>query len=1076
MSLKGSFKRSANSLFSMLFLAFITGLMLVSCGPAKGTVSLEPTTEATAPPVEKTTEPASETASIVYDFEDGTTQGWKPRADEGSTVSVDVATDVAHSGSNSLLTTKREENWNGATVDVMNLLKPDTTYEFSAFVKLADGAPASRLVLTMQRTPTDGDSKYEWIAPSAEDGVTDADWVELKGKYSYAGEVAELMLYVESPDEELVDFYVDDVTITMIGTATAGANVYDFEDGTEQGWKPRGDAKLSVATDVAHSGSNSLLVSDRKADWNGPTIDVMTMLQPDITYDISGFVKLADGEPNSRVIITMQRTPTDGDTQYEWIAPSAEDGVTDAEWVELKGQYTYSGEVTELMLYVESPDEELVDFYIDDITISGLSKPPVQTDILSLYEMFTDDFLVGAALPSEQLDSEDHVTLLTHHFNSVTAENEMKPGPIQPEEGEFNWTGPDKLVAFAGENNIAVHGHTLVWHSQAAEWMFEDADGNPLEATPENKELVLKRMEEHIRAVVGRYKDDVNVWDVVNEVIDPAEDDCMRRSKWYELTGTDYIAAAFRIADEVAPDAVLIINDYSTTDQLKRQCLYNVVKDLKAQGVPVDGVGHQMHVNIDTPTAAAIEETILMFADLDVEQHITELDMSVYPNDTDTYDKVPEDVLVKQGYRYKEIFEVLKRQADNIDSVTFWGMADDHTWLKTFPIARTNLPLLFDEQLQAKPAYWGIVDPSRLPVLIQQLEAPEGTPAIDGEIEDLWNTQAWSTLQGTETLTGTFQTLWDKDNLYLFVDIKDATPDPADKIDIFIDQDNGKTDTYGDDDLQITCQDGACAPSDDIEFSMKTTAGGYQLEAAFKPAAAPELGRQIGFDIRVTDSAQPDGIISWNDTSHSQETSTAGFGTLTFVEAVAITFALPGTPVIDAEEDPVWTTANEITTDVWVMGDSGSTAKVKTLWDSQYLYVYAVVTDSLLTKVSANVWEQDSIEVFVDQNNAKTDTYQPDDGQYRVNFDNEQSFNGGATAEKIKSATKIIDGGYIVELSIRLDAITPAEGLRIGFDFQVNNDEDNDGVRDSVAMWHDPTGQSYQNTSKLGLLQFVSKQ
>jgi endo-1,4-beta-xylanase len=290
----------------------------------------------------------------------------------------------------------------------------------------------------------------------------------------------------------------------------------------------------------------------------------------------------------------------------------------------------------------------------------------------------------------------------------------MKPGSIQPSEGEFRWDGADKLVQYARESNLAIHGHTLVWHQQAAEWMFEDSEGNPLEATPENKELVLQRLETHIRAVVGRYKDDVQVWDVVNEVIAPGTS-CMRYSRWYELTGTDYIVTAFRVADEVAPDAVLLINDYGTTDPQRRDCLYEVVSDLRAQGVPIDGVGHQMHISIASPSAAVIEETILRFAELGIEQHITELDMSIYADDTDSYTTVPDEILVRQGKRYRAVFDAFKNQSDHIQSVTFWGMADDHTWLKTFPVARLNLPLLFDEQLQAKPAYWGVVDPTKLP-------------------------------------------------------------------------------------------------------------------------------------------------------------------------------------------------------------------------------------------------------------------------------------------------------------------------------------------------------------------------
>jgi endo-1,4-beta-xylanase len=714
-------------------------------------------------------------------------------------------------------------------------------------------------------------------------------------------------------------------------------------------------------------------------------------------------------------------------------------------------------------------------------TASPTQAPPTQTPkptevpitaYPSVYEAFAGDFLVGAALEPAQLDDAKHVALLTHHFNSLTAENAMKPESIEPTEGNFNWDGADRLVEFAKANNMAVHGHTLVWHQQTAEWIFNDKDGRPLYATPENKQLVLQRLQDYIRAVVGRYKDAVNVWDVVNEVIDAAQPDCMRRTKWYQLTGTDYIATAFRTAHEVAPDAVLIINDYGTTDPAKQKCLYKVVSDLLAQGVPVGGIGHQMHVNIDNPTAAAIEQTIVKFAELGLEQHITELDMSIYTKDTDRYSTVPEEILVKQGYRYKEIFDVFRRQAAHIQSVTFWGMADDHTWLKTFPTTRINLPLLFDENLQPKPAYWGVMDPSKLPVLIQHMDVSEGSPILDGEAEDLWNMRSWTRIGKEGTLTASFQALWDKANLYVYADVKDDTPDATDAVDIFIDQNNGKTKAYEEDDLHITCREGGCTPADGAEFVWKTAADGYQLEAAFKLDKLSTLGKQIGFDLRVTDGARPDSPVSWNDTTNGQDASTANYGTLTFVEAVAVTVAVPGTPKIDAIEDDIWATANEISTNVWVMGSSGATAKVRTMWDDEYLYVYAVVTDKLLSNAATNPWEQDSIEVFLDQNNAKTTTYQADDAQYRVSFENYQTFNGDAKAELIKSATRIIPGGYVVELSIKFDYVTPAVGGRIGFDFQVNNDEDGDGVRDSIAKWHDPTDESYQNTSGIGVLEF----
>jgi len=502
-------------------------------------------------------------------------------------------------------------------------------------------------------------------------------------------------------------------TVATEGSSTDGALQFTFEDGA-QGWMPRGDASVSVVDDMAHSGSHSLLVTNRAANWHGATVDVSQRLKPGNMYEIGGYVRLAQGAPASRVIITMQRTPADGQTVYEWIAPSPENGVTDAGWVHLQGRYSFSGEAKELLLYVESPDAELVSFYVDDITIGGQLQLLPQMDIPSVYETLAPYFPVGAAFSPSQLDSEPHVALMTRHFNSLTPENTMKPGPIQPSEGNFAWAGADRLVEFAKAHNMAVHGHTLVWHQQTAEWMFKDAAGNKMTATPENKELLLKRLEEHIRAVVGRYKDAVNVWDVVNEVVDENRPDCMRRSPWYEITGMDYIVTAFRVAREEDPDAVLLLNDFNTYYVRKRECIYNLVHNLQAQGVPVDGIGMQMHINIQVPSISSVEAAIERFAELG-EVHITELDMSLYTNDTTAYAVIPDKLLLQQGYRYRDIFEVLKRHADVIGSVTFWGIADDNTWLKTFPTTRLNLPLLFDEQLQAKYAYWGVVDPSKLP-------------------------------------------------------------------------------------------------------------------------------------------------------------------------------------------------------------------------------------------------------------------------------------------------------------------------------------------------------------------------
>jgi endo-1,4-beta-xylanase len=331
----------------------------------------------------------------------------------------------------------------------------------------------------------------------------------------------------------------------------------------------------------------------------------------------------------------------------------------------------------------------------------------------SLSQALAAYFPVGAATSPNEL-SGPHAEILKRHFNSIVAENDMKWVRIHPAESTFDFSRADALVAFARANHMLVRGHTLLWHKQVPAWLFKDANGSEMQPTPENKALLLARLEKHIRAVVSRYRDDVYAWDVVNEVIDPSAPDGMRRSPWLLIAGTDYIDTAFRVARETAPKARLFINDYDTTDPVKRQYLYNLVRDLKRRGVPVDGVGHQMHINIGCPSTADFVETINMFAALGVENQVTELDMSVYHNSQDSYATVHPEAMAKQAQRYRELFDALRQLKGKITGVMFWGVADDHTWLSHFPATRLDWPLLFDAQMKPKAAFWGIVDPQRL--------------------------------------------------------------------------------------------------------------------------------------------------------------------------------------------------------------------------------------------------------------------------------------------------------------------------------------------------------------------------
>lgn len=492
----------------------------------------------------------------------------------------------------------------------------------------------------------------------------------------------------------------------------------DFEDGDTQGWEPRiGDEVVSVTSADLHSGNYSLLTTNRVNEYDGPSLNVLSKIDKGSKYDISVWVKLAPGETTSNVQVSIERQ-FQGTANYDTIVDAT--SVTANEWVNLTGSYRLGFDVDFLSIYIETTSGT-ASFYIDDFTITFISPLPIQKDIPSLKDVLADYFTVGAALdPVETLGV--HAELVQKHYNVIVAGDAMKWDTLRPSESQFDFTQSDIIVQFAKDNDMAIRGHTLVWHEQTPDWVFQDENGNEMQPTPENKSLLLQRLETHIRTVVERYKDDVDTWDVVNEPIDENEPNCLRQNLWYQITGIDYIITAFRIVREVDPDAKLFINDYDTTVSSKRTCLYNLVHDLLDQDVPIDGIGHQMHTNIESPTGAEIDETIQLFADLGIDQQITEFDMSVYTNDTDKYTTVSEEILIKQGDRYKEIFDVLKQHKDDISTVIFWGVADDNTWLKTFPITRLDLPLPFDEQLQAKHAYWGIVD--------SWLPSPTPTPTV----------------------------------------------------------------------------------------------------------------------------------------------------------------------------------------------------------------------------------------------------------------------------------------------------------------------------------------------------------
>jgi endo-1,4-beta-xylanase len=368
---------------------------------------------------------------------------------------------------------------------------------------------------------------------------------------------------------------------------------------------------------------------------------------------------------------------------------------------------------------VPSSGNDLVSFYLDDFQITYVAPPVIQTNIPSIFQTLSAYFPIGTAVDTIDL-SGPHAQLLTMHFNSITSGNDMKWSSVENTKGTFNFTNADNEVGLAVCNNIRIRGHNLVWSngSQTPSYAFGDGTNSPA-----NQATVIANIQEHIQNEVQHFGSKVYAWDVVNEPLDPSQPDCLQHGPFYAVLGKSYLDVALQTARQYAPTGTkLFINDYSTTDSSRLACLVQVVADLRARNIPIDGVGHEMHNAINYPSTAAIVNAITTvnknFPDLD--QQVTELDVSVYNAGNNTSDygsNIPPSVLAEQGWLYKQYFDAFRNLAlaGMLKAVTLWGFGDDDTWLDSFPIVRTDYPLPFDHGLQAKPAYWGIVDPSQLP-------------------------------------------------------------------------------------------------------------------------------------------------------------------------------------------------------------------------------------------------------------------------------------------------------------------------------------------------------------------------
>lgn len=741
-------------------------------------------------------------------------------------------------------------------------------------------------------------------------------------------------------------------------------------------------------------------------------------------------------------------------------------------------------------------------------------KPEIEKDIpewkTSVTESLGNDSIAGTAIMLSEISDDTLMELVEKHFNAVTFGNELKPDALFNYQIDGN-SVPTKTITFEGEelqvpivndagdsldfsradamadkilawNNahpdqkIRIRGHVLVWHSQTQEWFFHE--NYDITKPYVNKETMNRRLEWFISSVFdhyfgeaanGKYDGLFYGWDVVNEAVigntyrtdkvSAAESLSEIRhgnnsSWWHVYESNEFIINAFKYANKYAPnDVELYYNDFGETDNTKCEGIVKLINDVKsAEGTRLDAFGMQAHYNVDGFSAAQFKSVAKKYAQAAGKVQLTELDFKA----SSTYDgtaATKESEYTKMAYCHKNLYEAikaLKAEGTNVSGLTVWGVIEPNSWLHSQSdlgggaSGSAQCPLLFDGNYKAKPAYWAYVDATKLQPAIQKVTITE---AKDGNIAG----ETYTIDQGA--VQAEFIPVWDADGLTVQVKVKDTTVNDADAVTVYVDPDNSASDITP---HKVTVARTAAA----------AIAGGYQATVKVSMKGL-KVAQQISLDVVVNNDGETG---SFNDLTEKQESSSKYYAVATMKPCIE---KIPyGTISVDADADAAW--GNAVNIPLTINKGSEASANAKVLWDDDNLYVYATVKDAVLDKTGAQTHEQDSLEVFIDEDNGKTASYGEDDKQYRINYTNEQSFNGKkCLAENVKSATKTIDGGYVVEAAFKWTDIKPANGTKIGLELQINDAKG--GKRIGTLSWYDETGMGWSGSNVYGTVELTGK-
>lgn len=871
------------------------------------------------------------------------------------------------------------------------------------------------------------------------------------------------------------------------------------------------------------------VIEDRTSNHDCFAQDMTGILKSGSSYEYSFYVKLdaedyKDAPEEQREVCFGPYVTVNGTSTY-WGSYSS--GVLDngcskkipaGEWVKFEGSFNpkFEGEADELIIRILEQGTDNGSgagikgkYYVTGVSIHEVKKPikEIEWEIPNLKDTVSNndkgigtDAYTGALLTVSDLSDQPLMDLVQKHFNAVTFENEMKmdamfgyhdnnnsaPGfdtiTWMRADGtemkdykvpQLDYSRADKILDALKEWNtnhpdsvIKVRGHVLVWHSQAPEWFFhEDWDINKPDASAEvmdaRQEWYIKTVLEHYTGDSSPYKGMFYGWDVVNEAVSDSSGDYRHedeKSSWWRVyESEDFIVNAFRYANHYAPsDLELYYNDYNECMGNKVSGIEKLLREVKShetdEKLPtrIDAMGMQSHHTISSPTVSQIRDAAVRYGKIVRKIQLTELDLKA-SDDFDGTDATLQNEYTKQAYRYKEIYDVM-REVDamediDVNGITVWGVIDGNSWLQDSSDvgggadgSKKQVPLLFDDDYKAKPSFYAFVNADKLEPYIRSvtvMQAADDNPYVNGKSYEI---------QG---INAKFIPVWTDTELKVQVTVPDTTVDAGDEVTLYIDWDKSASENAAITTVQMTRAE--CQAQED----------GYIAEFALPRECRTAMN--FSMDVVVSDNGK---TYAFNDMTMSQGTSSKYYAWAITKPYMTIAQVGNGIIAVDGQKETVWDQAKDVQLQIRT-GTTTAAVTAKLLWDEQYLYVLADVTDAALDKTSSETHEQDSLEVFIDENNHKSDSYEDDDKQYRINYENAQSFSGpNCNEENVVSAAVVTDKGYLIEAAFKWTEIAPAVGDTIGVELQINDAEG--GKRIGTVSWYDESGQGWSSPGVFG--------